>query len=86
MINIMKCGCRATGSHNGKPVCIVHFGLKPEAEIVDNDLSLDKVLEDRIAKCPYCHTQTKSNRGLPFFEYRSNKTNDSYYCGCRGWE
>lgn len=86
MNEIMKCGCRATGTLQGKPVCVVHLFLLPGAQIVNENPDLDKVLEKRIAKCIYCHTQANSNRDLPFFEYKPDQKRDIYYCGCRGWD
>lgn len=80
---LMGCGHVANAEHNGKPVCVICFGIHPGAtEIVDEAPSL----EGRTAYCTYCDKEVPSDYSLPFFEYRPNKEYDKYYCGCRGWD
>jgi hypothetical protein len=59
-------------------ICLTHH-----ASIIRTD-PLD--LTCRTAICSSCGKQTPSRTSLPFFEYKENKNNDSYYCGCRGWD
>lgn len=81
---LMKCGCVAQGVIAGtsKPVCVVHFGLTPDAEVVVPAPELAQ----RKAICPYCKSEKQSDLNLPFFEYRANEQTDRFYCGCRGWD
>lgn len=89
---IMKCGCAASGSHNGKPVCVCHVGLTPDAE---EPMDPQPDLSGRMARCKYfgtftgkstCHGEKTSSELLPFFRYTPDKPHDEYYCGCFGWE
>ncbi len=83
MIDIlMKCGCKASGTHNDKPVCVPHFGLTPNAEVFADP---QPFLEGRLAYCEDCEKEAPSSLKLPFFEYKEEAKTDSYYCGCRGW-
>lgn len=47
-------------------------------------------LTGREAVCLGCRKNPASRRpselSLPFFEYRPGNANDSYYCGCWGWD
>ena len=81
---LMKCGCKSQGVLEGtnKPVCVVHFGLTPDAEII----APTPDLTGRLAKCCYCNSVVPSNLDLPFFMYQPNKEMDSYYNGCKGWD
>ena len=43
-------------------------------------------LTGRKAVCCYGrHKPVDSSFSLPFFEYRPDKEDDQYYCGCYGW-
>lgn len=80
---MMKCGHVAQSEINGKPVCVICYGLTPDAEIV---AETEPDLTGRKAKCGYCGKLTDSKTSLPFFEYRPDMDTDSYYCGCMGWD
>lgn len=81
---LMKCGCRAQGVNaaTGKPVCVVHIGIKAGADEVADAPDLT----GRIAQCCYCRAQAASSLALAFFEHHPERKLDSYYCGCRGWD
>lgn len=81
---LMKCGCRAQGvdAATGRPVCVVHIGIKPGADEVADPPELDR----RFAQCGYCQRRRCSSLALPFFEYHPEREQDSFYCGCRGWD
>lgn len=82
---LMKCGCVSQAVRpNGDPVCTSHMNLTPDAEIVAATVP---DFGNRQAKCPYCgeFADSKNYERLPFFEHRPDKSYDSYYCGCRGW-
>lgn len=79
---LMKCGHTANAqSSYGEPCCAICYpdsdSITPEPKIPD--------LTSRIAKCVSCHHTQPSNFNLPFFAYLENEKEDSYYCGCRGW-
>lgn len=80
---MMKCGHAGNATHNGKLVCVICFGLTPDAEIVAGTAP---DLTGRKAKCGYCGKLTDSKTSLPFFEHRPNCKYDGYYCGCWGWD
>ena len=80
---MMRCGHKANATHYGKPVCVICFGLTPDAEIVADTVP---DLTGRRARCIYCDNVQDSNINLPLFEHRPNCKYDSYYCGCRGWD
>lgn len=47
----------------------------------------DKInLTGRKAKCIYCGKEVDSNWNLLWFRYYPYKINDTYYCGCGGWD
>jgi len=78
---LMKCGHQSQGNevNSNKPICLI---------CMCEELATDQEpnLEGRMAKCTMCHNTTKSNKNLPFFEYREILEEDSYYCGCQGWD
>lgn len=80
---LMKCGHIAQSTLNGNPVCVICYGLTPDAEIV---AETEPDLTGRKATCAYCGKKVNSNKNLPFFEYRPDRDTDSYYCGCGGWD
>jgi hypothetical protein len=79
---MMKCGCVARGTKNGKPVCPTHVLLTPLAEEVMETPDLG----NREAKCAYCGLRKPSDVTLPFFVHRPQRETDDFYCGCRGWD
>jgi hypothetical protein len=79
---MMKCGCAANGICNGKPVCAVHYGMTPDAEI---EVAAPDLV-GRMAECTYCDTKVPSKVTLAFFAHRPEKETDLYYCGCYGWD
>ena len=86
---LMKCGHRSQADSNGKPVCLICIGLTENATIVDDTIT-DETLKGRKARCSYyghkCNSEVDSSLSLPFFSHRPDKENDSYYCGCYGWD
>ena len=63
----MKCGHISTGrTHDGKPVCVVCFGLTPAALDVD---PAPPALIGRAAQCS-CGKTVPSSTDLPFFEFK----------------
>lgn len=82
MTALMKCGHSAQGRKgNGRPVCVICYGLDPGADQVADSPDLSS----RDARCYYCKRVTKSNVELPFFTYQPEDPLDDYYCGCHGW-
>ena len=88
MSKLMKCGHVAQGieQETSKPICVICAGIHPGASEVDEDLPS---LEGRMAVCSGCKkrpsTTEPSSWDLPFFKYHENYKEDSYYCGCWGW-
>jgi hypothetical protein len=84
---LIKCGCVAQGylEKDGKkiPCCVVHDCTEPVEK---------PSLEGRTAYCDECGKEAPSSYDLAFFkigrmvkgEQRENE--DSYYCGCCGWD
>ena len=84
MRELMECGHVANATDgNGNPVCAICIGIHPGATKVKKE---KPSLEGRKARCRYCGRERDSNYDLPFFEYEEKKDNDSYYCGCLGWD
>lgn len=90
MNTLMKCGCVALATNaGGKPVCPIHIGILPSAEVVNDT---PPSLTGRWAFCSYCNSKRPSDYSLPFFGtgyyIRGTlfKDADSFYCGCRGWD
>ena len=89
-LHFMKCGHRAQGINSaGKPVCVICIGILPGAE---EPSSVVPDLAGREAFCRSCGAVRLSSIDLPFWErgrWRKGvmqMNQDSYYCGCRGWE
>lgn len=82
-MKLMKCGHVANSTmEDGSPACVICMCTDVEKEVSES-----YGLEGRKAKCVYnCGHETDSAWTLPFFEYTPNKPNDSYYCGCWGWD
>jgi hypothetical protein len=82
---LMKCGHSANSTDTkGNPVCVICIGIVAGAdEIVKEPPSL----EGRFARCSYGdHAKVPSSYDLAFFEYRPEREEDTYYCGCYGWD
>jgi len=60
----------------GNPSCPICFGLSP-----DSSIPVEVEVPD-ITRCRYCGQEAKVTQDLPFYDSRDN----SYYCGCRGWD
>lgn len=81
---MMKCGHAANATDkNGKPRCVICFGITPGADEVDGD---HPSLDGREAKCFDCNRHKPSSLKLAFFEHRPGKREDAFYCGCLGWD
>lgn len=92
---MMKCGCRAQGttSPDNNPVCVIHVGFTPDAEIVNEN---PPDISGRKARCSYygshCKSEANSDgsgsrwNSLPFFVSQPTEEYDQYYCGCWGWD
>ena len=78
----MKCGHAANAETyvNGKkvPCCAICNCIEVEEHKPD--------LTGRMARCVDCGRREPSDWYLPFFEYRKDKDEDEYYCGCYGWD
>lgn len=84
MGTLMKCGHSANAKDiEGKPVCVICVGIKEGAKEVDIET---KIPEGRMAKCSYCNNREHSSVCLPYFKYDKDRLEDSFYCGCRGWD
>lgn len=80
---IMVCGHANQGQANGIHVCLICIGLRKGADqVVDPQPSLD----GRTAQCRDCRATRPSGMNLAFFAFCPSSTNDSFYCGCRGWD
>lgn len=84
---IMACGHTANAHQGGKPVCVICLGVKPGADQVAEN---QPALTGRTAVCSGCRKSTPSTApssfSLPFFAHRPGQSQDTYYCGCFGWE
>jgi len=80
---LLKCGHAANAvDQYGYPCCAICYGIRRGSK----EIETKKVdLTSRAAVCSACLTARRSSLSLPFFEYRSHKLTDSFYCGCRGW-
>lgn len=83
MINIkqflMKCGhLSQTFTSEGKPCCIICNCDEKETK--------KPKLAGRMARCCDCGRLEPSCDTLPFFQSQPNNKQDSFYCGCRGWD
>ena len=84
---MMKCG------HASNSKKILDDGTKVNSCIIcrctEEAESLPS-LEGRVAVCGQHKggnpKEVESSWKLPFFEYRPDKENDTYYCGCWGWD
>ena len=76
----MKCGHVSNAkTSEGKPCCVI-CGVDVIASMSLEDLG------KRDSQCIYCAKKAKSDRTLPFFKYEPYKEQDSFYCGCHGWD
>ena len=84
-MRMMKCGHSANATitldGNKIPCCAICYN-SPESITVDENPT---ILVGRKAKCTYCSKIVDSNINLAFFEVQPNRKNDTFYCGCRGW-
>jgi hypothetical protein len=84
MATMLKCGHAANAKCDGKPVCVICFGINPGADEIADAPNLT----GREAKCD-CGRVVPSSTDLPFFQYGSwsgKSAQDRFYCGCRGWD
>lgn len=81
-VEMMPCGCRVIGRDvlTGLPMCPIHDTVG--AKLVDEK----RLLKNRKAKCSWCNNRKDSSFSLPFFNYQPEKDEDSFYCGCGGWD
>jgi len=80
---LMACGCVANAREvmpdgSTRPSCAIHNC----SEVAPHKPSL----EGRTARCSSCGGKVLSSYDLPFFKYNVRGTQDSFYCGCRGWD
>jgi len=79
----MKCGCASNAKYEDKdgsykPSCAVHFC---------REITTSPNLNGRYATCTYGHhAKVPSSLELAFFQHKSDKECDDYYCGCFGWD
>ena len=87
MATMMKCGHAANASRmvdgEPQPVCVICFGINPEAATVAEE---PPSLEGRMSRCLDCGRTTPSNSNLPFFRHQPEEAEDTHYDGCRGWD
>ena len=78
----LKCG------HSAHAVKKTPEGNVPWCVICDcGEVVVSPTLEGRTAHCFYRCGNTKPSRlSLAFFEYKPDKDEDEYYCGCFGWD
>lgn len=80
---LMACGHVAVGkTARGNPVCPICVGISAGATVPASSVP---ILSNRTATCSYCRTVVPSSLALSFFEHVPSRANDSFYCGCRGW-
>ena len=84
---LMQCGHVANAfDADGKPICAIcapdEKGMTVE-RIVEGETD---GLEGRKARCTWCGRVVDSKWSLPFFAYSAKHKEDSYYCGCGGWD
>ena len=71
-----------TNMKTGKPNCVICIGLE-----LENSIPVEIEMPDEI-KCGSCGKISKVSdllkhwRDIPFY----NSKEESYYCGCQGWE
>lgn len=80
IVYLMACGCSNSGAYDQEhnPICTTHQEREPMGK-------MPKLL-GRTAKCIYCKNTEPSKAGLAFFVYKKNEKQDSFYCGCYGWD
>lgn len=96
---LMACGHSAQGITDGQPVCAICWPSPDARRVADTpDLTgrmarchYDKGRgEHRVGMqgCGYraVPQPVPSSVSLPFFAYQPDKPEDSYYCGCWGWD
>mgnify|MGYP001072431167 CR=1 FL=1 len=85
---LMKCGHVAHGFTyvDGKKAyaCPMCYGLGKNLGVIWDHNQPDKP-DNRTARC-ICGKETESSWDLPYFKYQPHVKNDSYYCGCKGWD
>lgn len=80
---LMQCGHVAHAElSDGSPVCPICFGIVPGADTPAPAPSL----EGRTARCVDCGRTAPSSLQLAFFHYGGESGQDTFYCGCRGWD
>lgn len=78
---LMQCGCvaYAVDSQTREPVCITHGCREVDPE--------PPSLAGREATCCYGnHGRVASSYALAFFVRNPERSEDTYYCGCWGWD
>jgi len=94
-VEFMACGCRiATRDLAGAPVCIIHDTreTKPAPDLTGR---VARCSYDNSGR----HSEGRPGVGwrvqpgpvpsswsLPFFRHQPDRAEDSYYCGCWGWD
>lgn len=86
---MMACGHSANAvDGDGNPVCVICVGRKAGAR----DLAPTPDLTGRQARCGQngrrkkCKGSVPSSTSLPFFSHQPDQAEDSFYCGCWGWD
>lgn len=97
----MKCGHSANATREGEPVCAVCLGIVPGADVVDTDapdLSGRMARCSYARPGTVTHrgggqyasrefpSAVASSPNLAFFKAEPEQAEDSYYCGCWGWD
>ena len=74
---LMTCGHASNATVDGKPYCAICDRSDP-APTPD--------LTGRKACCLYCFKREPSSLRLPYFGHNPQQPEDTFYCGCRGWD
>ena len=77
MIVCKGCGTKMEAvDQHGKPACPICCGISP-----DSSIPIEVEAPD-VAKCSFCGKEAIVSERLAFYDSRDN----TYYCGCRGWD
>ena len=96
---MMKCGHTAQGMSDDEPVCVVCLPSSAAREVAITPNLDGRMARCSYHKGGGEHQPGMPNRGwratpqpvpsrvgLPFFSYKPDEPEDSYYCGCWGWD
>lgn len=96
----MACGHSAQGiDGNGDPVCVICFPDPKSRQVAEGPDLAGRMARCSYSRGTGEHAVGLPGRGwravpqpvpsstsLPFFKHQPDKAEDSYYCGCWGWD